>query len=96
MSHIPRLYVIVFVTLLALTAITILVSYVDLGPVNTPLALLIAAIKAMLVVLFFMHLREAPGQLWLAAGGGMFWLAIMIVLTMSDVLTRGEIPVPGK
>jgi cytochrome c oxidase subunit 4 len=95
-ASVPRLYVAVFVALLALTALTIFVSYVDLGPLSTPLALLIAAVKAALVILYFMHLREASPLLWLAAGGGFFWLGIMIVLTMSDVATRGAIPVLGK
>jgi cytochrome c oxidase subunit 4 len=92
----PRLYLVVFVVLLALTALTVLVASVDLGPLNTPVALGIAAGKAMLVLLFFMHLKDAPGILWLAAGAGFFWLAIMVLLTMSDVATRGVLPIPGK
>jgi cytochrome c oxidase subunit 4 len=91
-----RFYVAVFLVLLALTTLTIGVSYLDLGPFGTPVALLIAAAKATLVILFFMHLRDAPALLWLAAGGGFFWLAILIALTMSDVATRGVLPIPGK
>jgi cytochrome c oxidase subunit 4 len=92
----PRLYLVVFVVLLALTALTVVVASVDLGPLNTPVALVIAAGKAMLVVLFFMHLKEAPGIVWLAAGAGFFWLGILILLTMSDVATRGVLSIPGK
>ena len=92
----PRLYLVVFVVLLALTALTVLVARLDLGPLNTPVALVIAAGKATLVVLFFMHLKEAPGILWLAAGAGFFWLGILILLTMSDFATRGVLPIPGK
>ena len=95
-AAIPRFYVAIFVALLGLTALTVLVSYVDLGPFSTPLALLIAACKATLVILYFMHLREASPLIWLAAGAGFFWLAIMLVLTMSDLATRGVIPVLGK
>jgi cytochrome c oxidase subunit 4 len=91
-----RTYAIVLGALLALTALTIGVSYVDLGPFNTPIAMLIAAGKGMLVALFFMHLRRAPGILWLAAGGGIFWLGILVVLTMSDVATRSALPILGK
>ena len=83
-----RTYASVLAALLALTALTIGVSYVDLGPFNTPLAMLIAAGKGLLVALFFMHLRRAHGVLWLAAAGGVFWLGILIVLTMGDYLTR--------
>ena len=92
----PRLYLVVFLVLVALTALTVLIAAVDLGPLNTPVALLIAAGKAMLVVLFFMHLKDAPGILWLAAGAGFFWLGILVLLTMSDVATRGILAIPGK
>jgi cytochrome c oxidase subunit IV len=94
--HRPRTYGFVLAALLFLTALTILVSYVDLGPFSTPIAFIIAAVKATLVVLFFMHMREAHGVLWLAALAGFFWLAILIVLTMSDFATRGFLPIPGK
>jgi cytochrome c oxidase subunit 4 len=87
----------VLAALLVLTATTILVSYVDLGVFNTPIALVIAAAKAALVVVFFMHLVRAPRVAWLAAAGGLFWLGILVVLTMSDLMTRQTIPpVPGR
>jgi cytochrome c oxidase subunit IV len=92
----PRLYLVVFLVLVALTALTVLIASVDLGPLNTPVALLIAAGKATLVMLFFMHLKDAPGILWLAAGAGFFWLGILVLLTMSDVATRGILAIPGK
>jgi caa(3)-type oxidase subunit IV len=89
----PRLYVAVFAALVVLTVATVAVSYVDLGPWSVVVALAIACSKALLVLLFFMHLRDSPGLTWLVAGGGFFWLAILIGLTMSDVLTRGWLPV---
>jgi cytochrome c oxidase subunit 4 len=96
MSAAPRIYLAVFLGLLVLTAVTILVSYADLGPLGTPIALLIAVAKAMLVIVFFMHLRDAAGLIWVVALGGCFWLAVLIVLTMSDLATRGVLPVLGK
>jgi cytochrome c oxidase subunit 4 len=90
-----RLYVAVFAALVVLTIATVGVSYVDLGPLSVVVALAIAFTKALLVVLFFMHLRESPGLIWVVAGGGLFWLGILIALTMSDVATRGWIPVGG-
>ncbi len=90
-----RLYVAVFAALVFLTLVTVGVSYVDLGPLSVVVALTIAFTKALLVVLFFMHLRESSGLIWVVAGGGFFWLAILIGLTMSDVMTRGWIPVAG-
>jgi len=89
----PRLYVAVFAALVVLTVVTVAVSYVDLGPGSVVVALAIACSKASLVLLFFMHLRDSPGLTWLVAGGGFFWLAILIGLTMSDVMTRGWLPV---
>src|SRR5690242_19527153 len=93
-SGVP-LYVAVFAALVALTAITVAVSYVDLGPASVVVALAIASLKALLVLLFFMHLRESSGLTWVVALGGFFWLGILITLTMSDVLTRGWLPVAG-
>ena len=94
--HGPRVYGLVLAALLFLTAATILISYVDLGPFSTPVAFIIAATKASLVVLFFMHMKDAEGVVWLAALAGFFWLSILLVLSMSDFATRGLLPVPGK
>ena len=94
--HGVRLYGLVLGALLFLTALTIFVSYVDLGPFNTPVAFIIAGMKATLVILFFMHMKEAHGVLWLAALAGFFWLSILMVLSMSDFATRGYLPIPGK
>jgi cytochrome c oxidase subunit 4 len=91
-----RLYVLVLLALLTLTGLTIYVSYLDTGPFSAPVAFTIAATKALLVMLFFMHLKESHGILWLAALGGFFWLGILVVLTMSDIATRGVLPIPGK
>ena len=63
--------------------------------VRSGVRLYVAVFAALLVVLFFMHLRESSGLVWVVAGGGFFWLAILIALTMSDVLTRGWLPVSG-
>jgi cytochrome c oxidase subunit IV len=90
-----RLYIAVFTALLVLTALTVGVSYVDLGPASVVVALAIAFTKALLVLLYFMHLRESTGLIWVVALGSFFWLSILIVLTMSDVMTRGWLPVGG-
>jgi cytochrome c oxidase subunit IV len=82
-------YVAVFVALIALTALTTGVAYIDLGRWNTVVALVIAVIKMLLVVLFFMHVKYAAGLTRIAILAGFFWLAIMICLTLSDELTRG-------
>jgi cytochrome c oxidase subunit 4 len=84
-----KTYAIVFGLLLALTATTCAVSFVDLGRMNTVAALVIAFGKAALVVLFFMHLRYSRRLMQVVAAVGLFWLGIMIALTMGDFLTRG-------
>lgn len=82
------IYFMVFACLAVLLVITVLVARVDLGLWNTPIAVVIAMAKAALIVLFFMHVRYAPPLVRVFAAGGFLWLAIMFILTFSDVLTR--------
>jgi cytochrome c oxidase subunit 4 len=79
----------VFVALLVFTGVTTAVAFVDLGRFNVAVALTIAIIKASLVLLYFMHLRYSSRLTPLFVGIAFFWLGIMIVLTMSDVVSRG-------
>ena len=81
-------YYVVFGALIALTLLTIGMSFVDLGAWHTILGLIIASCKATLVVLFFMHLLMGRKLPWLALAGGFFWLSIMLGLTLTDYLTR--------
>jgi cytochrome c oxidase subunit 4 len=91
-----RTYILVALVLLALTGLTIGVAFLPLGPWHTPVALGIAATKALLVAWFFMHLRFSPPVNRLAALAGLFWLAIMLAGTLDDVVTRGWLAIPGK
>ena len=84
-----KVYVTVFVLLLAMTATTTAVSGIDLGPWNTVVALGIAVFKASLVVLFFMHARYSPRLTRVVIIGGLFWLAILLLITFSDFASRG-------
>jgi cytochrome c oxidase subunit IV len=81
-----------FAALMFLLVATVGAAYIDLGILNLPLALLIAAIKAIIILAFFMHLLHASRVLWLFAGAGLVWFLIMIALTFGDYLTRGMIP----
>src|ERR1041384_5178884 len=89
-----KTYAAVFIALLCLTAITALVSFVDLGPFNTAVALGIAALKATLVALFFMGLIHSPRLNRVILGGSLLWLAILLMLTLDDYFTRGWLPFP--
>jgi cytochrome c oxidase subunit 4 len=83
-----KIYYLIYAVLIVLTATTTAMAYVDLGSFNVYLALTIAIIKATLVVLFFMHVKDASGITTVYVAAGFFWLAIMIVLTVSDYMTR--------
>jgi cytochrome c oxidase subunit 4 len=92
----PKLYAWIAVALLALLALTAVLAFVNLGPFSTPVAFLIAGAKAVLIALYFMHLRYSEKTLWLVAGGMLFWIGIMFSLSLSDYLTRGMLTIPGK
>jgi cytochrome c oxidase subunit IV len=83
-----RAYLFVWLGLLALLGMTVGSAYLSLGWFNTVANLGIAAVKALLVMIFFMHLRAASTILRIFAAAGFFWLAILIGLSLPDVLTR--------
>jgi len=84
-----RIYLLVLSALMVGTAITVWVAFIDLGPINTVIALAIALTKATLVVLYFMHVRYSSPLTWLAVAGGVAWLVILIVFTLADFHSRG-------
>ncbi|HVS33322.1 MAG TPA: cytochrome C oxidase subunit IV family protein [Thermoanaerobaculia bacterium] len=81
-------YLAIFATLMVLTVVTVLVAYVDLGQLNIFIALGIAGFKATLVVLYFMHVKYASPLTKLFAVTGIFFLAILLGLTMIDYASR--------
>ena len=87
-----RTYTFVFVALLILAALTTTVAYIDLGLFNTLIAMVIATAKMLLVALFFMHLRYKPGLSRVASIVGLFWLGLLVALTLADTLTRHWTP----
>jgi len=83
-----RTYYLIFGILALCTYLTWQVAVFDLGPLNTIVALIIAVFKATLVVLFFMHVRYSTRLTWAVIVGSVFWLGILLALTLSDYLTR--------
>jgi cytochrome c oxidase subunit 4 len=65
------------------------VAAVDLGPLNNIVMLTVACIKALLVILFFMHVRWGTRLTWVVAASGFFWLLILFSITMADYMSRG-------
>ncbi len=84
-----KIYFMVFGALMVLTALTVAAANFDFGALNDLIAMTIAVTKALLVILFFMHVRYGSRLTMLVVAAGFFWLGIMIVLTLSDYLSRG-------
>lgn len=92
----PKTYIFTFVALMLLFGLTAGLSWVDLGPFNLVVALGIAVAKALLIFLYFMHLRISRRLTWLFSGLGIVWLGILFTLSLSDFFTRGYLHIPGK
>lgn len=88
-------YVATLAALLALLALTVGVSFVKHGPWSVVAAVTIAMAKAVLIVLFFMHVRYEVSLVRVFSVAGFLWLTILIVFLMSDYVTRtGVTPGP--
>jgi len=84
-----KLYVGIWLALMAGTILTVVVAGIDLGPLNPVMALAIATTKAVLVVLFFMHVKYAHEKLTkLVIVTAIFFFLILLALTMADYTTR--------
>jgi cytochrome c oxidase subunit 4 len=83
-----RVYFTIFALLLVFTFLTVWVASLDLGPLNTIVALSIAVTKALLVALWFMHIKYSNRLTQLVVASGLFWLVIMVALTLFDYTTR--------
>jgi cytochrome c oxidase subunit 4 len=91
-----KIYLVVWAALMALMILTAGLSRINLGEWSTVVALVIAAIKALLVILFFMHVRYENQKIaWVFIIAGFFWLGILLALTMTDYMSRGYIGVAG-
>jgi cytochrome c oxidase subunit IV len=84
-----KTFVSVWAALLVLTATTVYVATLELGPLNAIVALTIATIKALLVLLFFMELRYSTALTKVIVVAAVFFLMLLAGLTLSDYLTRG-------
>lgn len=82
------MYIAVFFALMVLTVLTVWVSRIDLGALNTTVAMAIAVVKATVVILWFMHVIHSPRMTWIVVISSFLWLAVMFVLFFSDYMTR--------
>ena len=81
-------YVGIWAILMVLTAVTVFASFLELHEWNIVLALVIATIKATLVVLFFMHLYYSSKLTKVTVIAAMFFLFLLLALSLTDYLTR--------
>ena len=86
------LYFVIFIALVIGTCLTWAIAFVNLGPWNPVVALTIACVKALLVILFFMHIRYSSKLTKITISAGFFWLMIMITMSLTDYLTRTFLP----
>ncbi len=84
----PKIYVAVFVSLIFFTGATYGIALINLGPFNALVAIVIAMIKTMLVVLFFMHVKYSPKMTKVSIISGVFFLMILLALSMTDYISR--------
>lgn len=84
----PLQYTFVFGTLLLFTLLTVVAAYIDLKWANPVIALAIACFKAVIVILFFMHAKYQSRLIKMTIGSGFFVFLVLIVMTMSDYISR--------
>ena len=84
----PKVYGVIFALLLILTAITVGASYLELYQFNVVVALAIACIKAVLVILFFMHVKYSSRLTKLTVAAGFFTFFVLITMAMTDYISR--------
>jgi cytochrome c oxidase subunit IV len=85
------LYLGIFGALIFMTVVTVGASFVDFGAANTPIAVLIATVKASLVAVFFMHLRHDKPFHALVFVSGLVFLSFLFIFTLSDEGTRSDV-----
>jgi cytochrome c oxidase subunit IV len=89
-------YLTVFAALMVLLVVTYIAAKIDLdhlaGGLNLIVAMSIAVVKALMVVLIFMHVKQGSRLLWVFVGASFMWLAIMFIMFFSDYSTRGWQP----
>jgi cytochrome c oxidase subunit 4 len=90
-DHVRGLYMI-YAALLVLLLLTVGVAFIHMGSMNIVMALAIAVAKACMVIWVFMHVRDGGKLVWMFASASFVWLGILLVLTMSDYLSRHQLP----
>jgi cytochrome c oxidase subunit 4 len=99
-----KIYYGIFAALMTLTLLTVWVAFQDVDThigglhiaLNPVIALAIATTKALLVILYFMHVRYSSKLTKITVLAGFFWLGILLIMTMGDYISRAWIKLPGN
>jgi cytochrome c oxidase subunit 4 len=91
-----RTYLIIYFALLAFLVATVGASFLPESAPHLLIAMTIATIKAVLIVLFFMHVYYSSRLTWVVAGASFLWLALLLIFLLADYLSRGWLNIPGK
>ncbi|MDG3008181.1 cytochrome C oxidase subunit IV family protein [Paludisphaera mucosa] len=91
-----RTYVLIYIALMLFLAATVAASFMPLGAFHLPVAMTIALIKAVLIVLFFMHVYYSAPLTWITAVGSLLWVGLLLAFLLSDYLARGWLHILGK
>jgi cytochrome c oxidase subunit 4 len=91
-----RTYYTIFAILMVLLFLTIAVAYVDLGVLGVPVAMTIATVKAILILLYFMHVKFSDKLVWIFSTAAFFWLVFLLLLVLGDYASRDWLAILGK
>jgi cytochrome c oxidase subunit 4 len=94
-AHGPGRYIVIWALLLVATLTTVITGRMDLGGANLPLALIIASVKAGLVVMFFMHLWDSEGINRLVFGVSVLFVIVLLLGVFGDLYTRQSAALPN-
>jgi len=88
----------IYMVLMALLALTVGAYYMDMGShgINLVVAMTIAVVKAVLIVLFFMHVYYSAPLTWVTAAGSLLWVGLLLAFLLADYISRGFLSILGK
>lgn len=91
----PATYVKAILVLMVLLIVTVLAANVEMGILNVPIALAIATAKAVVIMMYFMHLKFSSKLVWIFATVAFVFVGILFALTLSDYFTRDWLANPS-
>jgi cytochrome c oxidase subunit IV len=91
-----RTYYIIYAVLMLFLLATVGAAELPLGRAHLPIAMSIAVIKAVLIVLFFMHVYYSSRLTWVVSVASFLWLGLLLAFLVADYLARGWLDIPGK